>query len=74
MVHRSQVIGNYVPTHIVEKAQTESLEKLKATALRKESAYYGTTPKHYYSRFNTIKSLTEASDNFHTRIHSSRGI
>ncbi|CAG8755034.1 10141_t:CDS:2, partial [Rhizophagus irregularis] len=67
-IYRSQVIGNYVPTHIVEKAQTESLEKLKATALRKESAYYGTTPKHYYSRFNTIKSLTEASDNFHTRI------
>ncbi|EXX53209.1 uncharacterized protein OCT59_025478 [Rhizophagus irregularis] len=67
-IYRSQVIGNYVPTHIVEKAQKQSLEKLKAVALRKESAYYGTTPKHYYSQINTIKSLTEASDNFHTCI------
>ncbi|CAG8767158.1 8169_t:CDS:2, partial [Rhizophagus irregularis] len=67
-IYRSQVVGNYVLTHIVEKAQIKSLEKLKAIALRKESAYHGTTPKHYYSRINTIKSLTEASDNFHTRI------
>ncbi|CAG8767178.1 hypothetical protein GLOIN_2v1483925 [Rhizophagus irregularis DAOM 181602=DAOM 197198] len=67
-IYRSQAVGNYVPTHIVEKAQMEYKEKLKAVALRKESAFYGTTPKHYYSRVNTIKFLTEASDNFHARI------
>ncbi|PKB92459.1 hypothetical protein RhiirA5_444589, partial [Rhizophagus irregularis] len=67
-IYRSGVVENYVPSYIVEKSQLRRIEKLKADALTKEAAYHGTTSKHYNARANTIKSLTDASFFFHTRI------
>ncbi|PKY23969.1 hypothetical protein RhiirB3_387645 [Rhizophagus irregularis] len=67
-IYRTQVSDEYVPTHIVEKTQQQRIEKLKADALIKEATYHGTTPKHYYSRTNTVTSLTNASNSFHSRM------
>ncbi|PKK67416.1 hypothetical protein RhiirC2_714136 [Rhizophagus irregularis] len=49
-------------------AQRERPKKLKADVSLTEAAYHGTTPKHYPARVNTIKSLIDASDSFHSRI------
>ncbi|CAB4399033.1 unnamed protein product [Rhizophagus irregularis] len=67
-IYRSGVVENFVPSHIVTKAQRERPKKLKADVSLTEAAYHGTTPKHYPARVNTIKSLIDASDSFHSRI------
>ncbi|CAB4389183.1 unnamed protein product [Rhizophagus irregularis] len=67
-IYHSGVVENFVPSHIVTKAQRERPKKLKAAVPLTEAAYHGTTPKHYPARVNTIKSLTDASDSFHSRI------
>ncbi|PKB92508.1 hypothetical protein RhiirA5_387715 [Rhizophagus irregularis] len=64
-VYRSGVVENYIPSHIVEKSQLRRTEKIKADALTKEAAYHGTTPKHYNTHANIIKSITDASYYFH---------
>ncbi|CAB5392813.1 unnamed protein product [Rhizophagus irregularis] len=67
-IYRSGIVENFVLSHIVTKAQQERTKNLKADVSLTEAAYYGTTPKHYLARVNTIKSLTDASDSFHSRI------
>ncbi|EXX72643.1 hypothetical protein RirG_067450 [Rhizophagus irregularis DAOM 197198w] len=64
-VYRSGVVENYIPSHIVEKSQLRRTEKIKADALTIEAAYHGTTPKHYNTHANIIKSITDASYYFH---------
>ncbi|CAG8533558.1 18502_t:CDS:2, partial [Rhizophagus irregularis] len=64
-IYRSEVVENYVPSHIVEKSQLRRTEKLKADALTKEAAYHGTTSKYYNSHANIVRSVTNASNSFH---------
>ncbi|PKK67457.1 hypothetical protein RhiirC2_783479 [Rhizophagus irregularis] len=67
-IYRSGVVENFVPSHIVTKAQRARPKKLKTVISLTEAAYHGTTPKHYPTRINEIESLTEATDSFHNRI------
>ncbi|CAB4386736.1 unnamed protein product [Rhizophagus irregularis] len=64
-IYCSGVVENFVPSHIVTKAQRERPKKLKADISLTEAAYHGTTPKHYPARMDDIKSLTDATDSFH---------
>ncbi|CAB4389861.1 unnamed protein product [Rhizophagus irregularis] len=67
-IYRSGVVENFVPSHIVTKAQRARPKKLKMVVSLTEAAYHGTTPKHYPTRINEIEILTEATDSFHKRI------
>ncbi|CAB5216221.1 hypothetical protein RhiirA1_461676 [Rhizophagus irregularis] len=64
-IYRFDIMGIYVPSHIVEKSQQHRINRLKLEA---EATYHGMTPKHYNAHVNNIASLTHASESFHSYI------